>query len=168
MQEFFKADRQISPLRAGAQRPGQPTRLRISDRSAVEMHRETLLPTPYFHIVFTLPRELRDPVRSHQKILLNALCRAAAYSLMKLAGDPHYFGGKIGILSVVHTWTRAMIYHPHVHCLVPGGGLSAAGWILARKDFFVQVTAVSRIFRARFIELAKEALPDMGFPDALG
>ncbi|NCC58871.1 MAG: IS91 family transposase, partial [Synergistales bacterium] len=106
-------------------------------------------------------------VRTHQKVLLNALCKAAAYSLMKLALDPHYIGGKIGILSVVHTWTRAMIYHPHVHCLVPGGGLDGSRWIPARKGFLVPVTALSKIFRARFMELAGEALPEVVFPDSV-
>lgn len=86
-------------------------------RNWLEKWREKLLPVLYFHLVFTLPKELREIVRAHQKVLLGILCRAAAYSLMKLASDPHFVGGAIGILAVVHTWTRAMVYHPHAHLL---------------------------------------------------
>ena len=81
--------------------------------------RQELLPVPYVHLVFTLPRELHEIVRSHQVKLLGILLYAAAASLAKLARDPRYVGGTIGVLSVLHTWTRALVYHPHVHCLVP-------------------------------------------------
>lgn len=129
---------------------------------------QELLPVPYFHLVFTLPKELRDLVRTQQEALLSALMRAAGYGLMKLARDPRYVGGKIGILAVLHTWTRAMIYHPHVHCLVPGGGVSPDGqWLAARKGFLVPVTALSEIFRAKFMELARKSLPDVRFPDSV-
>jgi hypothetical protein len=85
----------------------------------LEKRREELLPVAYFHLVFTLPEELHHFLRTHQKTLYNVLFKAAAFSLMQLAADPRYVGGKIGILSVLHTWTRAMIYHPHLHFLVP-------------------------------------------------
>jgi hypothetical protein len=127
-----------------------------------------LLPVPYFHLVFTLPKELRNLVRTHQEALLSALMRAAGYALMKLARDPRYLGGKIGILAVLHTWTRAMIYHPHVHCLVPGGGISPDGqWLSARKGFLVPVTALSMIFRAKFMELARKSLADVKLPESV-
>ncbi|MCK8604470.1 IS91 family transposase, partial [Desulfoferrobacter suflitae] len=120
----------------------------------IERRREEILPVRYFHLVFTLPEELRQLVRSHQTALLNALCRAAADSLQKLADDPRHLGGRIGMLVVVHTWTRAMVYHPHVHCLVPGGALARDGsrWIDARRGFLVPVKALSPIFRAKFME----------------
>lgn len=133
----------------------------------IDKCRESLLPVQYFHLVFTLPQELRELVRSNQRTLLGVLCQAAAQSLMKLAAAPHYVGGKIGILSVVHTWTRAMIYHPHVHCLVPGGGLSQDGWMPARKRFLVPVMALSLIFRAKFMEMARAALPQEKFPESV-
>jgi len=135
-------------------------------QSWLDKCREALLPVTYFHLVFTLPRELREIVRSHQKVLPGILCQAAAYSLMKLALDPHFVGGTIGILAVVHTWTRALIYHPHVHLLATGGGLSKDGsrWLSARPGFLVPVSALSAIFRARFMELARSALPDVKFP----
>jgi hypothetical protein len=94
---------------------------------------------------------------------------AAALSLAKLALDPHYVGGKIGALSVLHTWTRALIYHPHVHCLVPAGGLSPDGtsWLVPPKGFLVPVRALSRIFRGKFIDLARRSLPQVSFPESL-
>ena len=138
-------------------------------RDWIEKYRELILPVIYFHLVFTLPRELREIVRAHQTLLLGALFQAAAYALTKLARDPHYVGGRIGIVSVLHTWTRAMVYHPHVHCLVPGGGLSQDGtqWLSSNKTFLVPVAALSLIFRAKFMELARSALPKVRFPDSL-
>jgi len=94
---------------------------------------------------------------------------AAALSLAKLALDPHYVGGKIGVLSVLHTWTRALIYHPHVHCLAPAGGLSldGASWLVPPKGFLLPVRALSRIFRAKFMDLARKSLPHVSFPESV-
>jgi hypothetical protein len=88
---------------------------------------------------------------------------------MDLAADPRYVGGKIGILGVLHTWTRAMVYHPHLHCLVPAGGLSADGqsWFPARKNFLVPVRALSEIFRAKLMKLLRQALPQETYPQSL-
>jgi hypothetical protein len=128
--------------------------------------RETeLLPIRYFHVVFTLPSELRNSVRSNQKILYATLMRAAVDTLGKIGLDPKFVGGQLSMLSVLHTWTRALEFHPHVHMLVPGGGLDKDGeWRCGRKKFLVPVEALSRIFRARFMKLAKKALPEEMFP----
>jgi hypothetical protein len=93
--------------------------------------------------------------------------KAAAYSLTKLAKDPHYVGGKIGFLSVLHTWSRTMVYHPHVHCLVPGGALSFDGveWIPSRKKFLIPDPALSKIFRGRFRKLFEKIMPINQLPD---
>jgi hypothetical protein len=130
---------------------------------------DEILPTIYFHLVFTLPEALRPMVRKHQKALFSILMKAAARSLMELAKDPKYVGGRIAILAVLHTWTRAMVFHPHVHCLVPGGALSFDGtrWIPSRDSFFVPVKALSILFRATFMELARSALPNVRFPESL-
>lgn len=138
-------------------------------RDWIRKARNLILPVTYFHLVFTLPKELRNVVRANQGILLGILCKAAAHALSKLARDPHYLGARIGILSVVHTWTRALIYHPHVHCLIPGGGLSQDGsrWLSSRKTFLVPVTALSLIFRAKFMQLARKALPALDIPDSI-
>ena len=127
--------------------------------------RETeLLPTRYFHLVFTLPSELRDPVRQNQKLLYDILIKAATETLLKIGLDPKHVGGKLGILAVLHTWTRALEHHPHVHMLVPAGGLDKSGvWRQSRKKFLVPVQALSRGFRGRFMKLAKEALPEEKF-----
>lgn len=129
---------------------------------------DDLLDVPYFHLVFTLPQELREVVRSHQIEIYGLLMRVAASSLQTLAADPRYVGGKIGVLCVLHTWTRAMVYHPHVHCLVPGGGLTADGlWRKSRRKFLVPVQALSVIFRARFVKGLRKVLRDAPLPAGL-
>jgi hypothetical protein len=128
-----------------------------------------LLPVPYFHVVFTLPSELRAIVRAHQRPLLAALMTAAAESLQALGADPRHVGGTLGILAVLHTWTGALVYHPHVHCLVPGGALAADGatWRPARGHFLVPVRALSVGFRARFLARLKAACPGVAVPARL-
>jgi len=129
--------------------------------------RETeLLPVPYFHVVFTLPAELRTLVRTHQRVLLPVLMQSAAASLQALAADPHYLGGMVGMLAVLHTWTRTLVYHPHVHCLVPGGALAPDGatWRAARGQYLVPVRALSVGFRARFLQRLRRVLPDVPVP----
>jgi hypothetical protein len=124
--------------------------------------RKELLPVPYFHVVFTLPEELRPLVRSHQKVLYGLLMKSAAESLIKLARDPHYVGGLVGLLAVLHTWTRTQVYHPHVHCLVSGGGVDQEGtWRPARENYLVCVQALSKIFRAKFRDGLAELLPEL-------
>lgn len=133
--------------------------------------RRALLPVPYFHLVFTLPAELRRLVRSHQRVLLDVLFRAAFDSLAALAADPRYLGARIGALAVLHTWSRTLEWHPHVHLLVPGGGLAPDGrtWRSVRRpgqqDFLVPVHALGRHFRGRFLHLARRALPAVRFPE---
>ncbi len=130
--------------------------------------RGELLAVPYFHVVFTLPQELHAIVRRHQKTMYGVLMQAAARSLMKLAADPRYVGGRIGVLAVLHTWTTALSYHPHVHCLVPGGGVTSEGnWVAARKDYLVPVTALAVIFRGMFLEMLRKALPQERVPNAV-
>ena len=99
-------------------------------------------------------------VRSQQKQLLPLLLRAAAQSLLALGADPRYLGGELGLLCVLHTWTRTLVYHPHVHCLVPAGALSRDGtWKPARKKFLLPVRALSRLFRGKFLHGARQLLP---------
>jgi hypothetical protein len=129
---------------------------------------DDLLDVPYFHLVFTLPHELQDLVRSNQKKLYGLLMRCAAAALQELAVDPRYIGGKIGGLLVLHTWTRGMGYHPHVHCLVPGGGLGPDRlWHESRRNFLVPVKALSLIFRAKFMKGLQKALPKKSLPVAV-
>lgn len=141
-----------------------------SDRNAwLGKRRQERLPVPYFHAVFTLPKELHEIIRSHQKAGYALIMEAAALSLMKLAADARYVGGHIGMLAILHTWTRALVYHPHVHCLIPAGGLSPDRryWLDARKQYLVPVKALSDIFRATFMALIRKKLPQVAFPQSL-
>src|SRR6267142_1419266 len=110
-----------------------------------------LLPTHHFLVTFTLPAELRALARSNQKTIYNLLFRASAAALRQLAQDPRFVGARLGMVGVLHTWTRQLLYHPHVHYIVTGGGLTDDGrWRFSRKDFLVPVKALSPIFRAKF------------------
>ena len=118
---------------------------------------ELLLPTHHFLVTFTLPAELRPLARSHQKTIYNLLFRASAAALQSLAQDPRFVGARLGMVGVLHTWTRQLLYHPHIHYIVTGGALTDDGhWRTARKDFLVPVKALSPIFRAKFREALKQ------------
>ncbi|MEK6284002.1 MAG: IS91 family transposase [Acidobacteriota bacterium] len=119
---------------------------------------DLLLPTHHFLVTFTLPAELRAVARSHQKTIYNLLFRASSQALLQLAQDPRFVGGRLGMVGVLHTWTRQLLYHPHVHYIVTGGGLTDDGhWRTARKDFLVPVKALSPIFRAKFRDQLKKS-----------
>jgi hypothetical protein len=117
----------------------------------LENQKSLLLPVPHFMVTFTLPAELRALARRHQKTLYNILFRSSSEALQELALDPRFLGGRIGMVGVLHTWTRDLRYHPHVHYIVPGGGLSADDrWLPSRPDFLVHVKPLSVLFRAKF------------------
>ena len=118
----------------------------------LQVQQGLLLPVPYFLLTFTLPAELRQIASQNQKLIYNLLFRASAQAAQQLAKDPHFMGGQIGLVGVLHTWTRNLIYHPHVHYLAPGGGLGTDGhtWLPACKRFFLPVKALSKLFRAAF------------------
>jgi len=112
---------------------------------------ELLLPVPYFLVTFTLPSELRDLAYRHQRTVYNLLFRASASALMQLARDPRFVGAQIGLLGVLQTWTRDLRYHPHIHYLVPGGGLADDGrtWVSAKANFLVHIKPLAALFRAK-------------------
>jgi hypothetical protein len=117
---------------------------------------ELLLPVPYFLLTFTLPAELRPLARSNQKLIYNLLFRVAAAATQQLAQDPRFVGAQIGMIGVLHTWGRNLAYHPHVHFLVPGGGMDENGrWRSTRHNFLVPVRALSVLFRAKFRDALK-------------
>jgi hypothetical protein len=118
----------------------------------LEQQYELQLPVPYFMLTFTLPSQLRPFARSHQKLVYDALFRASAEAAQQLARDPRFVGGTLGLVGVLHTWARDLSYHPHVHYLVPAGGLAEDGhtWRPARKNFLLPVKALSKLFRAKF------------------
>jgi len=113
-----------------------------------------LLPVGYFHLVFTLPAAIADIAYHNKQVVYDLLMRVSAETTLTIAADPKHLGARIGITSVLHTWGSAMTHHPHVHMIVPGGGLSADGsrWVPCRKTFFVPVRVLSRLFRRRFLD----------------
>lgn len=123
----------------------------------LNLQRNLLLPVPYFMLTFTLPEQLRKRARQNQKLFYQVLFQASAEAAQQLAKDPRFVGGQIGMVGVLHTWTRNLIFHPHVHYLVPGGGLNGARWISARTGFFLPVKALSKLFRARFQNLLRKS-----------
>jgi hypothetical protein len=117
-----------------------------------------LLPVPYFHIVFTLPHELSALVLQNKRLLYDLLFRTSAATLLEVARDPKHLGADIGLLSVLHTWGQNLHHHPHVHCVVPAGGLAidGNGWIAASSRFFLPVRVLSRVFRGKFTAALKQ------------
>ncbi len=133
-----------------------------------EARADELLPVRHHHKVFTLPEELREPARRHQRTLLSALMGAAADAVQTLALDPRFAGGKVAVLAVLHTHTRTLAWHPHVHMLVPGVAVSGDGEALRPSGrFMLPVRALSQIFRARFAARVRRELPDFEFPGAV-
>ena len=135
----------------------------------LQAREKELLPVPYYHVILTLPHELLSFVRRHQKDVYGLLIRSAADSIVTLAADPHYVGGRVGVMAVLHTWGSNLSYHPHVHCLVTGGGLSSDGrtWMKARNDYLVPVRALSRLFRGLFLDRLRKQFEAIHLPASL-
>lgn len=118
-----------------------------------------LLPVEYFHIVFTIPDLLNPLALRNQRVVYDLLFKAASEALLTLSKDPRHLGAEIGFISILHTWGQNLMDHPHLHCLLPGGGLSLNGkrWISSRGGFFIPVKVLSRLFRGKFLFYLKEA-----------
>jgi hypothetical protein len=130
-----------------------------------------LLPVPYVHVVFTLPHELAPLAFHNKKILYTLLFRTSAATLLEIAADPEHLGAEIGFLSVLHTWGQNLLHHPHVHCVIPAGGLSPdhKNWARPRYPFFLPVKVLGRVFRGKFVAGLKRAYQkgDLCFPGSL-
>ena len=113
-----------------------------------------LLPVPYYHVVFTLPAQVADIAYQNKAAIYGILFKASAEALITIAADPKHLGARVGVLSVLHTWGSALTHHPHVHMIVPGGGISLDGksWVSCRPGFFLPVRVLSRLFRRLFLE----------------
>jgi hypothetical protein len=124
----------------------------------LEAREKDLLPTPYFHVVFTLPEGLRPLALRNQKVIYNLLFKTVSETLTDLARDSKHLGAEIGFMVILHTWSQTLIDHPHLHCLVSGGGLSLDGkqWIVSKKDFFIPVHVLSSLFRGKFLDGLKK------------
>jgi putative transposase/transposase-like zinc-binding protein len=125
----------------------------------IEDRQAELLDCPYFHVVFTLPEEIAAIAYQNKAVVYNLLFAATADTLRTIAADPQHLGAEIGFFAVLHTWGQSLMHHPHLHCVVPGGGLSADGehWVACRPGFFLPVRVLSRFFRRRFLELIQQA-----------
>jgi hypothetical protein len=125
----------------------------LADREA------ELLPVPYYHVVFTLPAPIADIAYQNKAEIYAILFKAAAETLLTIAADPNHLGARIGLTAVLHTWGSALTHHPHVHCIVPGGGLSLDGmrWVSCRPGFFLPVRVLSRLFRRLVLEQLAQA-----------
>jgi predicted RNA-binding Zn-ribbon protein involved in translation (DUF1610 family) len=125
----------------------------------LEARRSELLPVRYVHVVFTLPHELAPLALVNQKVIYTLLFRHSAATLMEMARDPRLLGGEIGFFSVLHTWDQRLQHHPHVHCVVPEGGIAPdhSRWIAPRYDFFLPVKALGKMFRGKFLDALREA-----------
>ena len=119
-----------------------------------------LLPVPYFHVVFTLPETLGPLALQNKTVVYDVLFRAVGETLLEVAANPKRLGARIGFLAVLHTWGQNLMHHPHLHCVVPAGGLSkdGASWVPGREDFFLPVRVLSRVFRGKFIAFLKQAI----------
>jgi Putative transposase/Transposase zinc-binding domain len=124
----------------------------------LEARRRELLPTPYVHVVFTLPGQLAALALQNKREVYSLLFRASAETLLAVARDPRHLGAEIGFFSVLHTWNQKLLHHPHVHCVVPAGGLAPdhTRWIAAPTGFFLPVKVLSRVFRGKFVAGLRE------------
>ena len=113
-----------------------------------------LLPVPYFHLVFTLPAAIADIAYQNKTVIYDLLFKASSETLLTIAADPKHLGARIGITAVLHTWGSAMTHHPHLHMIVPGGGLAADGsaWIAGKPSFFLPVRVLSKLFRRLMLD----------------
>src|SRR5260370_39812096 len=114
-----------------------------------------MLPGPYYHFVFTLPAAIADIAYQNKAVVYDLLFKASAETLTTIAADPKHLGARIGITSVLHSWGSAMTHHPHVHMIVPGGGISLDGdrWVACRPGFFLPARVLSRLFRRLFLAM---------------
>jgi hypothetical protein len=128
----------------------------------LEDRQAELLPVEYFHVVFTMPQEIAAIAYQNKAVLYDILFHATAETLRTIAADPKHLGAKIGCIAILHTWGQNLLHHPHLHCVVPGGGVSPDGkrWISCRPGFFLPVRVLSRLFRRLFLAQLQQAFDD--------
>jgi hypothetical protein len=125
----------------------------------ITARQKELLPTRYVHVVFTLPRHLAPLVLQNTKVIYDLLLRTSAGTLLEVARDPRHLGAEIGFFSVLHTWNQKLELHPHVHCVIPAGGLSVehTHWVKSRDRFFLSIHVLGRVFRGKFVAALRQA-----------
>ncbi len=128
----------------------------------IAARQKELLPTHYVHVVFTLPVQLAPLAQQNRKLIYGLLLRASAETLLEVARDPRHLGAEIGFFSVLHTWNQKLSLHPHVHCVIPAGGLSLdhTHWVKSQNRFFLPLRVLSRVFRGKFVAGLLQAFHD--------
>jgi len=136
-----------------------PSCLGLRSAKWLEDRAAELLPVPYFHVVFTVPEQVAALALGNKKRVYGILFQAASQTLKEISADPKHLGAKLGFLAILHTWTQKLQHHPHLHCVVPGGGLSADGarWVACREGFFLPVRVLSSLFRGKFLAMLEQA-----------
>ena len=124
----------------------------------IEERAQDLLPVQYFHVVFSIPAELNPLVIMNQRVLYDLLFRSVSETLLELSDNPVHLGARVGFIAILHTWGQNLMDHPHIHCVVPGGGLSPDRhrWVASPKRFFIHVKAMSELFRGKFLDYLKD------------
>ena len=134
----------------------------LSKERWIDARKADLLDVGYFHVVFTVPQELNLWIYRNQRDCYNLLFRCTAETIQELSFDKKHLGAATGHTAVLHTWGQNLSFHPHIHCIVPGGGLTKLGrWLPSRKKFFLPVKVLSRKFRGKFLALLKKRFPDI-------
>jgi len=135
-------------------RRGRPHHQGAAAKRWLALREAELLPVPYYHVVFTLPAAIGDIAHQNKAVIYDLLFKASAETVLTIAADPKHLGARIGVTAVLHTWGSALTHHPHVHMIVPGGGVSLDGrsWVACRPGFFLPVRVLSRLFRRLFLE----------------
>lgn len=127
-----------------------------------------LINTQYFHVVFTIPDEIKMLVKANEKKLYDLIFKCVKETLLELGKDPEHLGAKIGAMLILHTWTQKLDYHPHIHCLIPGGGLDDYNnWVYCKKDYFVPVKILSKVFRGKFLYYFEKMHKGLYYPENL-
>src|SRR5713226_7355227 len=139
-----------------------PTCQALARAAWIERRQAELLPVEYFHVVFTIPDEIAAIAYQNKRVVYRILFRTVAETLRTIAADPKHLGAEVGFFAVLHTWGSTLVFHPHLHCVVPGGGPSPAGprWISCRPGFFLPVRVLSRLFRRLFVTALEAAFDD--------
>jgi hypothetical protein len=125
----------------------------------LESRKRELLPARYFHAVFTLPEGLRAIALRNQKVIYNILFRSVSETIQMLSKEKKHLGVEIGFIAILHTWSQTLIHHPHLHCIITSGGLSLDGryWVSGKRDFFIHVKVLSKVFRGKFLDFLKRS-----------